>query len=393
MEGGHVVFLGDDVHEPEEGRLAAENGFVIDVDVLDEHRVEVQQGAQVAQDDTVHHHDDVGGQVEILAEGVRVGEQEGGVPLFVPQAEFRDDFDKDFTERGKARIVVQVVSLGCDGSEQEVLPMRHESREGVDAERLFGPQSGFPGGEIGPLRRAQAEFRQGTRLRVQERTFEVDVSFLPVQLGDLADNLPVAIDVGREEADAVVLLGPAEIQVAGGASHRQGGEGDVVLPLPDRPPEAGGDDFAVALHGHRPFQAGRCGKGAEETARGLGIVGGKKVVLVEYGEADGCGFSTVVQVQDRRGTFGNADARGNLQGALGRKGSAPEFFIALFRDDFHPVRHPGPGGAVEDGQETGAGQPGGSLLGRIDRRVGDEPVGAGGRRHRNPERPGAPAAQ
>ena len=394
MEGGHVVFLGDDVHEPEEGRLAAEEGLVIEVDVLDEHRVEVQQQVQVGQDHPVHHHEDVVGHVELPAEGVRVSEQERRLSLLSPQVEFGDNFDDDFTEGGEARIVVQVVSPGSDGGEQKVLPVRHEGREGVDAERLFGPQGRFPGGEIRPLRRTQAEFRQGTQFRVQERALEVDVSFLPVQLEHLAHDFPVAVDVGREEAEAVISLGLADVQVGGGTGRRQGGEGEILLPFQDCPPETGGDDFSVVLHRNRPFQAGvPGGTGLEETARGMGIVGGKEVVLVEDREADGGVFSPVVQVQDRGSAFRNADARGNLQRAFGRQGSGPERFIARFRDDFHPVRHPRAGRAVEDGQETGAGQPGRSFLGRIDRRVGDEPIGAGGRGRRNPERPGAPAAQ
>ena len=394
MKGGHVVFLCDDIHEPEEGRLAAEKGLVIDVDVLDEHRVEVHQRVQVAEDDPVHHHEDVVGHVGPLAEGVRIGEQERGIPPDGPYAEFGDDFDDDLAEGREAGIVVQMISFAGDGGEQEVLPVRHEGREGVDAERLFSPQGRFPGGEIRPLRRTQAEFRQGAQLRVQERAFEVDVSFLPVQLEDLAHDFPVAVDVGREEAEAVIPLGLADVQVGGGTGRRQHGEGEVFLPSQDRPPEPGGDYFSVALHMDRSFQAGEPGRtGLEETARGLGLVGGKEVVLVEDREADGGVFSPVVQVQDRGRSFGNADTRGNLQRAFGRHGSGPEGLIAIFRDDFHPVRHPGPGRAVEDGQETGAGQPGRSGLGRIDRRVGDEPVGAGGRGRRNPERSGAPAAQ
>ena len=394
MEGGHVVFLGDDVHEPEEGCLAAEKGLVIDVDVLDEHRVEVQQQVQVGQDHPVHHHKDVVGHVELPAEGVRVGEQEGGLPLFGAQVEFGDDFDNDFAEGGEARVVVQVVPPGRDGGKQEVLPVRHEGREGVKSKRLFGPQGRFPGGEIRPLRRTQAEFRQGAQFRVQERALEVDVSFLPVQLEHLANDFPVAVDVGRKEAEAVIPFGLADIQVGGGTGRRQGGEGEVFLPFQDRPPEAGGNDFSVVLHGNRSFQAGvPRGTSLEETPRGMGIVDGKEVVLVEDREADGGVFSPVVQVQDRGSAFGNADARGNLQRAFGRQGSGPERFIARFRDDFHPVRYPGAGRAVEDGQETGTGQPGGSFLGCIDRRVGDEPIGAGGRGRRNPERPGAPAAQ
>ena len=272
--------------------------------------------------------------------------------------------------------------------------MRHEGREGVKSKRLFGPQGRFPGGEIRPLRRTQAEFRQGTQFRVQERALEVDVSFLPVQLEHLAHDFPVAVDVGREEAEAVIPLGLADVQVGGGTGRRQHGKGEVFLPFQDRPPEPGGDDFPVALHGDRPFQAGGPGgTGLEETARCLGKVGGKEVVLVEDREADGGVFSPVVQVQDRGSAFGNADARGNLQRAFGRQGSGPERFIARFRDDLHPVRHPGAGRAVEDGQEAGPGQPGRSFLGLVDRRVGDEPVGAGGRGRRNPERPGAPAAQ
>ena len=269
--------------------------------------------------------------------------------------------------------------------------MGHVGCQGVNPARLFCAQGGFPGVQVRPQGRIQRQFGQGTGLREQERALEVDISFLSVQLGDLAHDFPVSIDVGGVEAEAVVAFGPADVQVGRGTGSGQGGEGEVIR-FQDRPPDAGRDDFPVVFHGNRPDRGNRGRKGFQEARRRVFPSALRQVIRMVDGEAHRSGGSPVVEAQDSGLSFRDADPGGQLQQAFGRRSS----FLgqgSIPAPDDHIAGHPGPGGRVEHRHEAGTGQPGGTVLSGIDGRVSQDAVRAGGGRHRNPERAGAAALQ
>ncbi len=271
--------------------------------------------------------------------------------------------------------------------------MGHEGRERVDPERLFGPQGRFPGHQRRALRGAQQEFREVVQRRMEEGAFHVDIPFLPVQLGNLAYDFPVAVDVGGIEPDAVVAVVPADIHVGRGSGRREGGEGQVILVPDEGAPDPGGDDLAVALDGHLPGKPDRGGNRFQEAFRGVFPPGGKQFVLVIDGQAHGSERPAVVEGQDRRRIFRKTQPRRQLHGPFRSRCFRFQGLIGRFVQDFDSVGHPGGGRTVEYGEEPGSRQIGRPFLGRIDRRIGDETVRSGRCRDRNPEGTGTSAFQ
>ena len=111
------------------------------------------------------------------------------------------------------------------------------------------------------------------------------------------------------------------------------------------------------------------------------------------GQADRRVRTGVAENEGGRGAFRKPCPGRYLQISF-RGGFRPfQGIIGRFVQKFHAVRNTYGGGGVENGQDAGTGHPGRSLLIGIDGRIGDEPVGAGGRGDGNPERSGAPAFQ
>ena len=393
MEGGNVVLFGDEVHEAAEGVFPAQEGLVIDIDILEEHCVEAHQQVQVVQDHAVHHHENVVRPGEVLFEGVADGQREHLPPPGGPKVQFGDDFDDDFLDGREAGVVVQVIALLVQRGEHQVLPVTHKGGERVHTEGLFRTQGRFPGHQVRPLGGAQTELRKISCVGQHEGALEADISLLAVQLGHLAHDFPVSVDIGRVKADAVAAVAPTHVDVRGGTCGGEGGVGDVVLVLQDGSRDAGGDDLAVILRRNRLLQGHGPRNRAQEAARGVLLHRREKVVVMEDGQTHGGRRACVVQVEDGGCTLLDADPRGQFQRSFRCGRSCRQGLIGLFVQDLHTVGNPRFRGAVEDGQEAGASLPGGSFLGCIDRRVGDEAVGAGGGGDGNPERSGTPALQ
>ena len=169
----------------------------------------------------------------------------------------RDDLDDDLLHRRETRIVVQVNPAHGDRRQQKVFPVGHEGRQRVDTKRLFRSQGCFPGGQIRPLGRTQEQFRERTGFRKDKRILKVNETFFPVQLGDFAHNLPVAVNIGGIEMDPVVSFAPADIQIRRGTRGGKGRDRNVVLVLDQRTTNPSGDNFAVILHGYVTGQTNR----------------------------------------------------------------------------------------------------------------------------------------
>ena len=168
-------------------------------------------------------------------------------------------------------------------------------------------------------------------------------------------------------------------------------EGDVVR-FQDRSPDAGRDDLPVIFRGNRPDRGNRGRQGFQEARRRIFPGALRQVVRMVDGQAYRSGGAAVVKVQDGGLSFRYADPGGQFQLAFGRRAFFRSHGRAPVPDD-HIAGHPGPGGRVENRHETGTGQPGGSVLGGVDGRIGQDAVRAGGRRHRNSERAGAAPVQ
>ena len=395
VEGGDVVLLGDEVHHPVEGDLSADEGLHIDVDVLQQHGVEAHQQVQVAQDHAVHHHEDVVGLLEPGLDGVRNDQLQGPAVPDPAGAELRDEFDQDFLHGRETGVVVQMVPAAFVGLQDEVLPVRHEGRERVDAQGFFGPQGGFPGHEVLPQGRAQAEFGQFAGRRVEEGAFKVDVSAFLVQFGHLAHDFPVPVDVGRIVPDAVRPFGPADIDAGGVSGRGQGGFRIAVRIVHQGALDARGHDFPVELgHGVRAgLQPDTGREGLQETGRGVLLRGGQQVVLMPDRQADRRLRAGVAEHEGRGGSSRKPRPGGQLQLPFRRRNRPRQGLVGLLVQNLHPVRNAGGGGGVEDGQQAGARHPGRAFLAGIDRRIGHQPVGTGGCRDRNPEGSGAAAFQ
>ena len=293
----------------------------------------------------------------------------------------------------EAGIVVQMVPVHGDGGKQKILPVGHERSERIRPQFLLLPEGRFPGHEGRPLDRAQAKFRKTVHFRIEEGALELDIPFLPVQLGNFAHDFPVAVDVGSVELDTVVAIVTADIYVRRGSCRRERGEGQVILVPDDGAPDPGGDDFPVAFDGGLAYQPYFPGNRFQETLRSVFPAGRNQVVLVIDGQAQGSGGPAIVQVQYRWRIPGKAGPHGQFHGAFRCRLIRRQGFVSRFVQDFHATGHPCGGGSVEDGEQPGPRQIGRPFLGRIDRRIGDEAVGSGGSCDRNSEGTGAPALQ
>ena len=378
-----------------ENELTADKGLHVDVDIFEQHRVESQERVHVAQDDAVHHHEDVSGLLEPRLHGVRDDQLQLPLVLYLAEAEFRDEFHQDFTHRGEAGVVVQVILAAFDGLQKEVLPVGHEGSQRVDAEGLLGTQRGLPGDEVLPLGRAQAELGQRPGIGPDERAFKVDVASFPVQVGHFADDFPVSIDVGGIVPDQIRTYRAADVEAGGISGRGQRGIGITVFAVHHRPLEPGGDDFSVVFRNGRRAGSGPDArrKRIQKAFRGVFPGGREEVVLMPDGQAYRRLRTDVAEDEGGRGVFRKPRAGGNLQAPLRGCFGAFQGIVGRFVQKLDAVRNTGGGSGVENGQDAGTGYPGHSLLIGVDGRIGDEPVGAGGCCDGNPERSGAAAFQ
>ena len=175
-EGRDVILFGDEIDDPVDGRLSHNDGLVVDVDVLEEHRVEIQEKAEVAQDHAVHHHENVVRPVETAPQGIPVRQEQHRLPADAAEGEFGDDLHDDLPDGREAGVVIQVVPARGHGGEKEVFAVGHERGQRVGPERFPAPEGGFPRHQVRPLGGTQAQAGQPAGIGPEDRELEESLS-------------------------------------------------------------------------------------------------------------------------------------------------------------------------------------------------------------------------